>query len=293
MKEGLDDECLEEKINQIFCNSEHEILYDNLDELEVVLNYKFQRRSLLEEALTHSSVFMNFSFQLELLGLQECQISRHLRSRGFKSYERLEFVGDAILGQLIAVYLYYTYPDMEPGTLTRLRSVNVRNETLGRVAIKHGFSKYLRCRCDLKKNIDEFIEIAYNEPKYHSSNQAKTPKMLADIVESIAGAVFVDCGNSVDKVWEVFEPLLQPLAGPETLEEHPVAELQEFCQREKKHIEYKSDKVDDVLVCVDVFIDGQLMGTGKNAVKKLAKREAARNAFLNLKEEKKSSSLTV
>ncbi|GLJ16874.1 hypothetical protein SUGI_0290960 [Cryptomeria japonica] len=288
MDEQLDDKCLEEKIDQIFSNSEHKILLDRLNELEEVLNYKFNKRNLIEEALTHSSVILNFSTELELLGLNECEISKHLKSRGLCSYERLEFLGDAILGQLVSVYLYNTHPDMKPGILTRLRSANVRNETLAHVAVKHGFFSYLRFEStDLKESIEKFTPIAKNEVKHHRSYHSNAPKALADIVESIAGAVFVDSGNSVDKVWKVFEPLLQPLVGPETLERHPVAELQELCQKEGKSIEYFTYIVDNLLETVDVFIDGELMGSGENEIKKLAKRVAARDAFLNLKVEKR------
>ncbi|GLJ16876.1 hypothetical protein SUGI_0290980 [Cryptomeria japonica] len=124
---------------------------------------------------------------------------------------------------------------MQPGILTRLRSANVRNETLAHVAVKHGLFSYLRFEStDLKEAIEKFTPIAKNEVKHHRSYHSNAPKALADIVESIAGAVFVDSENSVDKVWKVFEPLLQPLVGPETLERHPVAEHQELCQKEGK-----------------------------------------------------------
>ncbi|XP_059073603.1 ribonuclease 3-like protein 2 [Cryptomeria japonica] len=359
MDEQLDDKCLEEKIDQIFSNSEHKILLDRLSELEEVLNYKFNKRNLIEEALTHSSVILNFSTELELLGLNECEISKHLKIRGLYSYERLEFLGDAILGQLVTVYLYN--PDMQPGILTRLRSANVRNETLAHVAVKHGLFSYLRFEStDLKEAIEKFTPIAKNEVKHHRSYHSNAPKALADIVESIAGAVFVDSENSVDKVWKLVQrhlrgtqlqsirncvkrrgnpfeyftyivdnllatvdvfidgelmgsgeneikklakraaardtflnlkvekrkPLLQPLVDPKTLERHPVAELQELCQREGKSIEYFSYIVDNLLVTVDVFIDGELVASGENEIKEVAKRAAVTNAFLNLKEYK-------
>ncbi|XP_059073600.1 ribonuclease 3-like protein 3 [Cryptomeria japonica] len=187
----------------------------------------------MEEALTHSSVTKKCCKQLELLGLKE---SEYLEYMNGCSYERLEFVGDAVLGHLITVYLYGTYPGIKPGILTRLRSENIKNETLARVAVKHGFFNYLRFEFpDLPDMIEKFIQAVENESKPHLSDHSKAPKILADMVEPIVGVVFVDSGNSAKKVWEVFEPLLQPLVGPETLEMHPVAELQEICQSSEEN----------------------------------------------------------
>ncbi|GLJ16870.1 hypothetical protein SUGI_0290790 [Cryptomeria japonica] len=277
----MDNKWMKEKVAQVLASAEDEIFIEKLSELEEILKYKFKRRNLMEEALTHSSVTKKCCKQLELLGFKE---SEYLEYMNGMSYERLEFVGDAVLGHLITVYLYRTYPGMKPGILTRLRSENVKNETLARVAVKHGFFNYLRFECpDLPDMIEKFIQVVENESKPHLSDHSKAPKILADMVESIVGAVFVDSGNSAEKVWEVFEPLLQPLVGPETLEMHPVAELQEICQRQRKFIEYRLSRMDNLLVSVDVYIDGQLMGSAKNERKDLAKRAAARNAFLNFK----------
>lgn len=75
-----------------------------------------------------------------------------------------------------------------------------------------------------------------DESKSFRCGDFKPPKVLANIVKSIAGAVFVDSGYSSDRVWEVFKLLLSP----DTLELHPVTELQELCQKQGIDIEYKN-----------------------------------------------------
>lgn len=92
----------------------------SLEEVEDIIDYKFKNKNLLEEAFTHSSFMCSFS------------------------YERLEYVGDAVLNLLFSREHYYLHPDLAPGKLTRLRAANVDTEKLARVALRHGFHRYLR-----------------------------------------------------------------------------------------------------------------------------------------------------
>lgn len=88
--------------------------------VEIILNYSFRNKSLLEEALTHSS----FSDTV--------------------SYERLEFMGDAVLGLAISNHLFLAYPSLDPGQLSLLRAANISTEKLARVAIRRGFHRHVR-----------------------------------------------------------------------------------------------------------------------------------------------------
>lgn len=94
----------------------------NLDELEEIIGYRFENRALLEEAFTHVS----FS-----------------PGNGV-SYDRLEYVGDAVLNLLFSKEHFFLYPRLSSGQLTRLRASNVDTEKLARVAIKHGLHRFLR-----------------------------------------------------------------------------------------------------------------------------------------------------
>lgn len=234
---------------------------DSASTLEGILNYEFRNKCLLKEATTHSSI------------------------NNTESYERLEFVGDSVLGYLITKHLYSAYPHLHQGILTLLRSRNVDTEKFARVCVKHGFHQYLLLNAPaLQRIIEDFVKDIEDESKSFRCGDFKPPKVLADIVESIAGAVFVDSGYSSDRVWEVFKPLLEPLVSPETLELHPVTELQELCQKQGKDIEYKNSWVGN-MVRSQVLINGEVVGNGEHYQKELAERVAAKDALDKLKKE--------
>ncbi|KAF3338914.1 ribonuclease 3-like protein 2-like isoform X3 [Carex littledalei] len=148
---------------------------------EQILGYHFRKPSLLEHALTHGS-----------------------SSNGTISYQRLEFVGDAALYLAMANYLNLSYPNLREGDMSRLRSANVSNEKLARVAVRHNIYPLVRINCrSLDKKVKKFIEAVKQEPEdeiYGGSTQ-KAPKILADVVEAIAAAIYQDC-NNLDKMWE-------------------------------------------------------------------------------------------
>lgn len=94
----------------------------DFDALEGALDLKFNDRGLLVEAITHAS----------------------RPSSGVSCYQRLEFVGDAVLDHLITRHLFFTYTDLPPGRLTDLRAAAVNNENFARVAVKHKLHIHLR-----------------------------------------------------------------------------------------------------------------------------------------------------
>ena len=90
--------------------------------VEEILDHSFKNKTLLEEALTHSSFI----------------------SESRKSYQRLEFIGDAALGLALSNHVYLIYPDLDPGQLSLLRAANISTEKLARVAVRHGLYRFLR-----------------------------------------------------------------------------------------------------------------------------------------------------
>ncbi|KAK4577216.1 hypothetical protein RGQ29_027643 [Quercus rubra] len=229
-----------------------EIPVPNLDEVEEILGYKFKNKSLLEEAFTDSS----FSGELP-------------------SYERLEYVGDAVLNLLFTKEHYTLYPNLSSGPLTRLRAANVDTDKLARVAIRHGLHRYLRHKKPL------LGEQGILEYPLHSNGLIDAPKALADIVESSIGAVFIDCSSSLDIVWKVFKSLLEPLIDPSTLCIHPVTQLYEVCQKRNLKIEFVDLWTEST--AVEVLIDNQHMGRGVYSLKKdIAHNRAAKNALDNM-----------
>ncbi|TKY50002.1 Ribonuclease 3 protein 3 [Spatholobus suberectus] len=231
----------------------------SLDGVESILGYEFENKCLLEEAFTHSSYPTEKCF----------------------SYERLEYVGDAVLNLLVAKEQFFLYPDLDPGHLTRLRAANVDTEKLARVAIKHGFHRYLRHRKPrLEEQIHEFTQ-AISEYPLHSNGLIDVPKDLADIVESTIGAVFIDCGSSIDIVWKIFKGLLEPLIDPDTIQKHPVTELYEVCQKQNLKIQFVDRWKESM--AFNVVIDEKLVGTGIYGTKKqIAQSRAAKDALNNI-----------
>lgn len=230
----------------------------SLDGVEKILRYKFNDKRLLEEALTHHS-FAGKSF----------------------CYERLEYVGDSVLNLLFAKELYLLYPDLAPGSLTRLRAANVDTEKLARVAIKLGLHRYLRHRKPiLEEQIQEFKREILDYP-LHSSGLIDVPKSLADIVESTMGAVFIDCNFSVDTVWKVFKSLLEPMISPTTFRLHPVSELYELCQKKCLKLSFVDLWTESSSFVV--LANDQLVGRSEYKPKKeIALNRAAKNALENI-----------
>jgi len=128
---------------------------DKLDVLMRKLHHEFTDKSLLTLALTH-------------------------RSRGSNNYERLEFLGDSILGFVVADWLYNHFPKLAEGKLSRMRSSLVRKETLAMVARDLGLS--------------EFLILGEGELKSGGFNR---DSILSDAVESIIGALYLDGGFEI------------------------------------------------------------------------------------------------
>jgi ribonuclease-3 len=165
-----------------------------LASLEGQLGHRFSDAGLLEQALTH-------------------------RSHGARNNERLEFLGDGLLGCAVANELYARFPHLPEGKLTRLRAGLVREEALAEVGQRLGLEPLLRV-----------------EP-----STAVTPSILADAVEAVFGAVFLDAGYAAARaaVLAAFEPLLASL-DPDGPAKDAKTQLQEILQaRQRRLPEYR------------------------------------------------------
>lgn len=155
------------------------------------LGYQFTDQALFRQALTHRSVSQ-----------------RH-------NYERLEFLGDALLGVIIAQYLYHRFPEEQEGRLTRMRATLVRQESLACIAR------------DLK--LGESLILSTGEMK---SGGHHRESILADTVEALIGAMFLDC-NDMEKIQQVvltwYASYLTDLAPTDALKD-PKTRLQEYLQ---------------------------------------------------------------
>nr|XP_011466081.1 PREDICTED: endoribonuclease Dicer homolog 2 [Fragaria vesca subsp. vesca] len=242
----------------------------NVKHLEGLLNYSFHDPSLLVEALTHGSYMLP-----EIPGC----------------YQRLEFLGDAVLDYLITVYLYDKYPGMSPGVLTDMRSASVNNDCYARSAVKAGLHKHIlhasqKLHKDIVQTISNFQTLS-TESTFGWESETSFPKVLGDIVESLGGAIYVDSGYNKDIVFESIRPLLEPLITPETMTLHPARELNEYCS--KMHYDMKkplkSFQNDAATVTIEVEANGVTYRHSSTASdKKTAKKLACKEVLRSLKE---------
>ncbi|MEH6783855.1 MAG: ribonuclease III [Alcanivorax jadensis] len=166
---------------------------NDLDRLMARLGYRFNDIELLALALTHRSV------------------SRH------RNYERLEFLGDAQLGQIISIALFERFPDAAEGQLTRMRASLVRGQTLALVARELGLGDYL--------------VLGGGELK---SGGFRRDSILADSLEAIIGAILLDGGESPCRqvVLDWFDERLQIIT-PQSAQKDAKTRLQEWLQARK------------------------------------------------------------
>ncbi|XXG61713.1 hypothetical protein AAC387_Pa05g0252 [Persea americana] len=228
--------------------------------LEHHLGYRFRNPNLLVDALTHTSY-----------------------PEG-ATYGRLEFVGDAVLGLAISYHLYLAYPHLDPGKLSVLRAANGTTEKFARVAVRHGLYQYLRRNSPtLDEKVKEFADsISEEADEVYYMSAIKAPKVLADIVEGIAAAVYVDCNLNLEILWTVFRRLLEPMVTLETLQRRPpVTTLFEFCRKQGKQLDIQYRKEGSKCIA-SVYVDGELLGSGGSEQKGTAKLYAVQEALQGL-----------
>ena len=219
-----------------------------MDKLEKKIGYAFRDRSLLQTALTHSS------YSNERHGDGEC-------------YERLEFLGDSILGVVTAEFLYRRAPALPEGRMTRLRAELVCETSLHSVALELGLGAYMR--------------LGKGEER---TGGRERPSILADMVEAVIAALYLDSGMDEARRF-IMEKLLR---GAEIGEDHQYAdyktELQELVQRRSdRHFSYEmtgqSGPDHDQVFSLQVSINGERAGEGSGRTKKEAEQMAARRAL--------------
>ena len=224
-----------------------------MQKLEETIGYRFRNRKLLETALTHSS-FAN---------------ERH--DPGEESYERLEFLGDSILGHIAADFLYRHDPPIPEGRMTRLRAELVCEQSLHRIAQRMELGKYMR--------------LGRGEERTHGRER---PSILADMVESILAAMYLDSGSLEEPRRFILNELLLPAdLGEQHRSEDYKTALQELIQRKPNQlISYEmlgqSGPDHDKTFVFRVLVNGVPVGEGSGRSKKEAEQMAAREALEHL-----------
>ena len=227
----------------------------DLEKAQAALVLRFRDPALLELALIHSS-FLN-----EQPGL------------GLTSNERLEFLGDAVLGFHIAEKLYRDFPDADEGTLTRYRSLLVRRETLTRLAGSLGLGAYL-----------------YLGRGEDSSGGRTKPANLSRALEAVIAAVYLDQGNEAagQFIQRLFVADLARLEALSAVADSK-SQLQEIVQSGYHTTPVyttaeNASAQEERLFTAEVRVNAILLGRGEGRTKKEAEAHAARHALIELKD---------
>lgn len=221
-------------------------------ELESIIGYCFEDTIILKEALTHKSF-----------------AGEH---RATAHNERLEFLGDSILGAIVADYIHGQCPHSEEGVLSKIKSNLVSRHNL--------------CLWAKQLELGRFLRLGHGEL---STGGRQRDSILSNAMEAIIGAVYLDGGyvaaQQVVLPWIKTQQLTQDSGDYKSV-------LQEYMQKRSHGVpQYEIVQTvgpeHDKIFTVEVAMNGKRLGIGKGHSKKLAEQEAARSAYLHLKQMKR------
>ena len=219
-----------------------------IKDLEQAIGYRFQNITLLQNALTHSS-YANERWHNSML-----------------SNERLEFLGDSILGMVVAEHLYKQFPDRPEGELTKMRADMVCETSLAAIAEKIGLGQHLL--------------LGHGEDRLGGRSRAS---ILADAVESVIAASYLDGGmEAARRFIEKFVLTNVPVKRMHNADYKTA--LQELVQQKKNQVltyvlTGESGPDHDKVFCVEVLLNDVPIGSGNGSSKKRAEQAAAQSAL--------------
>jgi ribonuclease III len=222
------------------------------------LNYTFKSPEILAQAFRHSS-YVN-----------------EVRDPGMRDNERLEFLGDAVLDLAISHILMEVFKDAKEGDLSKYRAVAVNETSL--------------CQIARELEIGDFLLLGKGEELTNGRNK---PSILANTIEAILGALYLDTGyqEAKDVVQQLFLPIIRQIEANEIKHDYKSL-LQEYSQETYKLLpEYllleENGLAHDKTFRVALLLNGKTIAEGKGKSKKEAEQTAAREAFncLSLKKD--------
>lgn len=218
----------------------------NMSEFEKVIGYEFKNKSLLETALTHSSY-------------------ANEKQTGKDCNERLEFLGDSVLGVITADYFYHNLAHLPEGEMTKKRAACVCEKSL------HGFAKQI--------NLGKYLLLGRGEDNTGGRHRAS---ILADAFEAVIGAIYLDGG--LENVRKFVLGFIKEAAAKQLSLRDYKTELQEIIQKNPdEHLTYilvgESGPDHDKRFEVEVMLNSNVVGYGMGKSKKLAEQQAAKQAL--------------
>lgn len=216
----------------------------NYNALEKLLGYQFTNKDLLVEAISHPSM-------------------RGIANFKGNDYERMEFLGDAVVNLVVTKKLYYEFPDFEEGDLAKMRAYLISKDFMVEKAIELG--------------LGEHIIMAFGE---ESSGGRENPNNLENVLESILGAIFLD--SNLEKVSKVIEKIWGKIDPKISRNANPKSSLQELMQdRDLGLPTYEVvERVGEMhapTYTVEVRANDNLSAKGTGTNIKMAEKEAAKN----------------
>jgi ribonuclease-3 len=226
-----------------------------LQELQEKIGYQFQEEALLKQALTHSS-FAN-----------EQKINK------LKNYERLEFLGDAVLELISSEFLYNENVDMPEGQLTRMRASMVCEPALA------------YCARDISLN--SYILLGKGE---EATGGRTRDSIISDVMEAVIGAIFLDGGIENAKKF-IYRFVLSDLENKILFLDSKTLLQEEIQKKNTAQLRYElvgeTGPDHDKQFHVEAYLNNQLIGCGVGRTKKSAEQQAAYEALLKMKGRKK------
>lgn len=215
----------------------------SLNRLEERIGYFFRNRSLLETALTHTSY------------------ANEHRSTA-KDYERLEFLGDAVLEMVSSACLYHTYPQKKEGEMSKLRASLVCEQALAVSAREIELEKFIRLG---KGEID--------------GGGREKDSIISDVMEALIGAMFEDTGGKTEVPTAfIMRFILNDIEGKQSFYDAKSV-LQEKAQEKGKEVRYRlveeSGPAHERYFTSEVYVGEKLCGTGSGRSKKVSEQQAA------------------
>lgn len=229
------------------------------NELEDRIGYHFHNRYLLECALTHTSY------------------ANEQKIRRYQDYERLEFLGDAVLEMISSDFLFNRYPEKHEGELTKIRASLVCEPALAYCARDFDLEKYIRL----------------GKGEEASGGRGKD-SITSDVCEAVIGAMYLDSGSIAAPREFILRFILSDLEG-KLLFYDAKSILQERCQKKGSEVSYRivdeSGPDHDRVYTVAVLVDAREVNRGKGRSKKAAEQDAAYRTLLEETSDSKGGSI--
>lgn len=234
-------------------------LFGSFEIVEELIGYKFINKDLLAEAFTHPSV------------------------ESKSNYERLEFLGDAILDVVVVsnVFILSKYSADE---LTNFKHMTVNNLVLSKLSISLGLFRFMKSDKCTQDTIDKFVETAnWDEDLINfGAYEDDPPKCLNDIFEALVGAVLIDSG-SLHTACKIFGNVMKILLlhigkNKAKCQGHIISRLSVYGQRSRKKIKYEETEDGDEYL-VSVYADGEFIASHRATTRLVARQQAALKAY--------------